>query len=107
MNFISTFVLDNFKKYKGQNQYGHFLCQRFIFLYCKNNLNGKRWPEAEKYIIKESKWIFLYAKHIIKKRWPEAEPVIMKDPRWACDYAIYVIKGRWLEAEPYLGRNNM
>ena len=58
-----------------------------------------RWPEAEETIIESPKWAYCYAKNVIKGRWPEAEGTIRKDPEWACDYARFVIKGRWPEAE--------
>ena len=57
-----------------------------------------RWPEAERYIMKDPESAYFYAQHVIKGRWPEAERYIMKDPESAYWYAKYVIKGPWPEA---------
>ncbi len=64
-----------------------------------------RWPEAEKTIIKEfrsSKW---YARGAIGGRWPEAEEFIIKNPEWAYEYAKHVIEGRWPEAEEAISKH--
>ena len=72
--------------------------------------NGQRWPEAEKYLLKnyiDSKSIIMYAQKIIKGRWLEGERVLLsmsaandKDlPYELYLYALNVIKGPWREAE--------
>jgi len=60
------------------------------------------WKQAEPYIMKDPKWAFRYALHILNHRWPEAEPYIMKDPWWAYGYARNALQCRWPEAEPYI-----
>jgi hypothetical protein len=65
------------------------------------NVN-RPWPEAEKYIMKDSENALEYAQYILKARWPEAEPYIMSDAWNAYDYAMHVIKGPWPEAEPII-----
>lgn len=73
------------------------------FLYTRlvlNPLGIERWPEAEKYIMKEPTWATSYAARVLDRRWPEAEPYIMKDARWIPYYVERVIGGRWPEAEP-------
>ena len=66
---------------------------------------GKRWPEAEFYIMKNPVWACHYACHVIEGRWIEAEPYIKKNPVFAYRYALDFIRGRWLEAEPYIIKN--
>jgi len=48
-----------------------------------------------------------YAIDIIGKRWKEAEPYIMKDEVAACAYAINIIKKRWPEAEPVIRKHKL
>jgi hypothetical protein len=33
--------------------------------------------------MKNPRWAYYYAENAIKDRWPEAEKYIMKDPKWA------------------------
>ena len=72
--------------------------------------NGQRWPEAEKYLLKnyiDSKSIIMYAQKIIKGRWLEGERVLLsmstandKDlPYELFVYASDTIDGPWREAE--------
>lgn len=78
--------------------------------YIKNFFNGQRWPEAEKYLLKNyinSTSIVSYAQKVIKGRWLEGEKVLLSmsindDIELAYElyvYATNVIKGPWLEAE--------
>jgi len=89
------------------------MTQYEIYRYMNKGKNrGKRWPEAEPYIMKDPRYAFFYTLDAINKgknlgkRWPEAEPSIKTSPEYACKYAVYVInkeKGlgiRWPEAEP-------
>jgi hypothetical protein len=41
-------------------------------------MKGKRWPEAEPYIMRDAIMAVVYARDVIKGRWPEAEPYIRK-----------------------------
>lgn len=66
------------------------------------NILHRRWPEAEPYIMVSPIWATEYADLILDRRWPEAEPYIMKDPLYATLYSKRVIKDRWPEAEPYI-----
>jgi hypothetical protein len=43
-----------------------------------------------------------YCIKIRKERWPEAEKYILKNPESIVEYASKIIDGRWIEAEPYL-----
>jgi len=63
---------------------------------------GKRFQEAEPYILQDLEWTYSYARNIIKGRWPEAEPHILKDPYQSYRYAKFIIGGRWPEAEPII-----
>lgn len=66
--------------------------------YCEKVLGGKRWPEAEPYIMKEPDFTFEYANNIIKGRWPEAESYMVqsKITRFIFDYIHNQLKGhRW------------
>ncbi len=77
-----------------------------IYSYIIDILHGKRWPEAEPYIMKNPEYAYKYAANVLGERWPEAEPHIMKDPVWAYKYAANVLDGkRWPEAEPYIIKN--
>ena len=71
---------------------------RTAYVYAKVVIGG-RWPEAERYIIKDTEYAYKYAQDVIQGRWPEVEIRIMKDPESAYQYAAYIIKGRWPEAE--------
>jgi hypothetical protein len=68
---------------------------------------GRRWGPAEKKILAEKDVVtcFDYADQVIKGRWPEAEKFIIKNPDFALRYAIQVIKGRWPEAEKFIIKN--
>lgn len=66
----------------------------------------RRWPEAERYLMKDTMWAYEYAKDVIRGRWTEAEPYIMKDPETAYFYARDLIKGRWKEYEEYMIPDN-
>lgn len=70
-----------------------------------NPLGIERWPEAEKYIIKEPAWATSYAACVLGRRWLEAEPRIMKDASIIPRYVEDVIGGRWPEAEPKVVKN--
>jgi len=74
---------------------------RMAYWYARDII-GRRWPEAEPYIMQKGVYAYYYARYIIKGRWPEAEPYLMQKGVYAYYYAKYVIKGRWPEAEPYL-----
>jgi hypothetical protein len=76
----------------GQN----VIYQYFINFYSKN-LN-----EMLDKIKNTPSLMFNIARDFIQARWPEAEKYIMKDPVYASLYAIEVVKDRWLEAEPYI-----
>lgn len=76
----------------------------FVMQWC--GMYGRRWPEAEPYIMRDPKSAIYYARDFIKGRWPEAEPIIMRDPLSACYYARNVIGGRWPEAEPIIMNNH-
>jgi hypothetical protein len=82
----------------------HEKANYWLYWYAKYIVKG-RWPEAEKYIVKNLEWTYYYAMSVIKGRWPEAEKYIIKDPLWACFYARDVIKGRWPEAEKIIKSN--
>jgi len=71
----------------------------FLWRACDYARHYGRWPEAEKYIIKDPERAYKYAEYVIEGRWPEAEETIIKSPKWAYCYAKDVIKGRWPEAE--------
>jgi len=68
-------------------------------------VTGKRWPEAEPYLLKNIWATIRYFKFFISEfkggRWPEAEPYILKDSEYAYEYAC-VIEDRWPEAERYI-----
>jgi hypothetical protein len=74
-------------------------------LYAAAMFPGERWPQLEKIIINDPKMAYRYAYLNLDKRWPEAEPIIMKDAGIAYYYAMDVIKGPWPEAEPYIMKN--
>ena len=63
------------------------------------------WPEAEPYIMQDRYYAYCYARDVIKDRWPEAEPLIIKDPHAAYYYVKHVVKDRWPEAEPVIMKN--
>jgi len=78
--------------------------------YIKNLFNGQRWPDAEKYLLKNhvnSASIVSYAQKVIKGKWPEGEKVLLSMttnddndlPYQLFVYALNVIKGPWPEAE--------
>jgi hypothetical protein len=46
--------------------------------------------------------LYEYSKMVIQKRWPDVEKFIIKDPIFAYKYAKNVIKGRWEMGEPYI-----
>ena len=70
----------------------------------------ERWPEAEKYIINDSRMIISYAQDVLSRRWPEAEIVLLDrykknsindvviGERHAINYSG-IIDGRWPEFE--------
>jgi hypothetical protein len=74
------------------------------FEYAMHVLKGKRWPEAEPYILENIKTALIYATKIIHGRWPELEKVILnkKNLGAVVIYARDVIKGRWPEGEAIL-----
>lgn len=76
----------------------------FALQYAQNFIKS-RWIEAEPYIIKDAGSAYLYARGIIKGRWYDAEPLIMLDYWYALQYATDVIKKRWPEVEPFLSSN--
>ena len=67
------------------------------YWYAHNGM-GKRWLEAEPYIMMVRYNAACYSQYVIKGRWLEAEH-LFETPFWANWYAIDVIKGRWLESE--------
>jgi hypothetical protein len=77
----------------------------YAYIYCTTVL-GRRWSEAEPYIMKKPCRAYRYARSIIKGRWVDAEPYIMKDPYYAYWYARYILKDRWIEAEPFIKKHN-
>jgi len=62
---------------------------------------GRRWELAEKKILagKDPATCFDYANEVIKDRWPEAEKFIVKNLDFALRYAIHFFGGRWEEYE--------
>lgn len=74
---------------------------KYAYLYAKTVIKG-RWEDAEPYIAKNYLYAFLYAKEVIQDRWPEAEKYIFDTPYYAYWYAKDVIKERWPEAEQYI-----
>jgi len=60
---------------------------------------GKRFIEAESYILKNSEVAYRYAKDVIKERWPELEKTITDDLMISIKYCADVIRGRWPEFE--------
>jgi hypothetical protein len=65
------------------------------YIYCLEFMDGERWIEAEKTILKSPVWAGAYSEKIIKGRWKEAERSIAKDDDAAEDYYRFVIKGDW------------
>ena len=60
---------------------------------------GKRIPELEPIIMRDTSLTYRYAREIIKGRWPEGESTIILNAFYTYLYAREVIQGRWLEAE--------
>ena len=62
---------------------------------------GRRWGPAEKKILAEKDVVtcFDYADQVIKGRWPEAEKFIIKNPDFALLYANNFFGGKWEEYE--------
>ena len=82
---------------------------RKAYLYAKDVLH-RRWPEAEKYILRSNEWSFWYARNVIQGRWPELEAQIYDDPCEAYNYAVAIMmcivtQGRWRKAEPYIAKS--
>ena len=65
-------------------------------------IKKESWPAAERYIMVDSKFAYVYARDILERQWLEAEPYIMNNPSTAYWYARDVLKRRWLEAEPVI-----
>jgi hypothetical protein len=63
------------------------------------HLPGTRWPEAEKYIMRDPRWATQYAIGVIHGPWPEAEPYILKNLSYAVNYAAYAKMKLWPELE--------
>jgi hypothetical protein len=70
--------------------------------FISEHLPGTRWPEAEKYIMKDTDWASYYAVKVIKGPWPEAEPYILQYLPGAVFYAAYARKKLWPELEEAL-----
>ena len=73
--------------------------KKYLFLYIKELMNGKRWKKAEDYLLTSddpsiSEYIVSYADSIIIGQWPEAEHKIFTNIKSAMKYALYVIKKR-------------
>lgn len=78
----------------------------FIFFYCYYVLNGDRWIELEKYLLRDEYFSYLYCLHIIRGRWLEAERVILaSSPIIVYLYATDVYRGRWPEGKNVIRKN--
>lgn len=66
---------------------------------------GKRIPELEPAILRDTDTTHSYVHNIVKNRWPEAEKILMDKPFVAFQYAQFIIHGRWPEAEKYIISN--
>jgi hypothetical protein len=66
---------------------------------------GKRFPEEEIAIAKNTHYAYEYAKYIIRNRFPEGEAAIAKNAKYAYLYAEDVIKGRFPEGETAIAKD--
>jgi hypothetical protein len=90
--------LDLFREVTAKNPQFKFQCALTL---------GRRWPEIETEIAKDSYFAYVYAKDVIKERFPEGEAAIAKDAGHAYFYAKHVIKGRWPEGEAAIAKNRV
>jgi len=76
--------------------------QSFVYgLWYVQYILKERWPEFEPQIAQDTFKAYEYAV-ATGKRFLEAEPYIMKDPEMAFHYANAVLRNKWPEAEPYI-----
>jgi len=76
----------------------------YSYSYARDVIKG-RWELVEPNISKNACWSYWYAKHIIKGRWELAEPAISKDAEYSYLYAVNIIKGRWELGEPTISQD--
>jgi hypothetical protein len=74
-------------------------------LYAAFVIEGRRWPEGEAAIAKDTEYAYWYAKYVIEGRFPEGEAAIAKDTEYVYLYAEDVIKGRWPEGEAAIAKD--
>ena len=53
--------------------------RNLVLNYASKFLKGVGWPAAEPIIIKDPQWAYMYAIDVLEERWPEAEKYIIKD----------------------------
>lgn len=63
---------------------------KLAYKYAKRN--RKRFPLGEMSIIFDPEWSFYYTKNILIYRWPEAEKYIMKNKYWWERYKKYIFR---------------
>jgi hypothetical protein len=76
----------------------------YAYMYAYSIING-RWPEAEAAIAKDASYAYMYANDVIKGRFPAGEAAIAKNAKYACWYAEDVIEGRFPEGEAAIARS--
>lgn len=82
---------------ESANRYEHYFADKAVE-YCRKVLK-KRWPRAEKLILRNPFAAYKYARYILKKRWKRAEKIISEAGYVAYLYSRFVIGGKFKIAE--------